>query len=178
MVIIRIVVLVCLLFIGPLIKSANASDSFDRTSSDYFQIGYGYIYEELQISSEHFEKKIVLPNRLPPITFTHSFGRFSDLDGNINDQFEVVYVNEDKPKHTYSLSIRPVRNGIKFENKHITQIVKLRDGSNAIFSKRVRGFNLMVVEKFGFQYILSIPDEVNIDTKEVLAEIANSIADH
>lgn len=178
MVIIRIVLLVCLLFIGPLIKPANAIDSVDKTSSEYFQIGYGYIFEELQVSKEHFKKEIILPNRLPPIAFTHSFGRFSDLDGNLNDQFEVVYVNEDKPQHTYSLSVRPVKSGIKFGDKHITQIVKLRDGSNAIYSKRVRGFNQMVVEKFGFQYILSIPDEVTIDAKEVFAEIANSISEH
>ncbi|MDQ0857845.1 hypothetical protein QFZ72_001324 [Bacillus sp. V2I10] len=36
----------------------------------------------------------------------------------------------------------------------------------------------MVVEKFGFQYILSIPNKANIDAKEVLAEIANSISEH
>ncbi|WP_375142585.1 DUF4367 domain-containing protein [Metabacillus idriensis] len=118
---------------------------------------------------------MLLPNRLPPIAFTHSFGRFSNLDGDLNDQFEVVYVNEKKPKITYSLSVRPVSNGIKFDDKHITQNINLRDGSKAIYSIATDGFNLLVFEKYGFQYIMSISKDVTTVSKEVLTEIADSV---
>lgn len=167
--------LLCLIFIGPFIKEANANITIDETSNMYLQSGYGNLYEELQESKEHFRKNIVLPHRLPPVSFTHSFGRFNDLDGHHNDEFEIEYINEDKPYHHYKILVRPVEFGIKFEDKHITQTVNLRDGSKAIYSTATDGFNLLAFEKYGFQYILSISKDVTTVSKEVLAEIADSV---
>ncbi|MCM3597221.1 hypothetical protein M4D55_15710 [Metabacillus idriensis] len=141
----------------------------------YLQSGYGDIYEELQLSKEHFRKNIVLPYRLPPVAFTHSCGRFNDLDGRINDEFEIEYINEAKPHNHYIISVRLIEFGIKFEERHISQTVKLRDGSKAIYSTATDGFNLLAFEKYGFQYILSISKDVTTVSKEVLAEIADSI---
>lgn len=172
---IRTAVLLCLIFTGPFIKTVNANITIDETSNMYLQSGYGNVFEELQESKEHFRKTIVLPHRLPPVAFTHSFGRFSDLDGHLNDEFEIEYINEDKPYHHYKIIVKPVEFGIRFEDKHITETVNLRDGSEAIYSTAAGGFNLLVFEKDGFQYILSISKDMTTVSKEVLTEIANSV---
>ncbi|MFJ7731737.1 hypothetical protein ACIQXF_07570 [Lysinibacillus sp. NPDC097231] len=56
-------------------------------------IGYKTVESALKDFERHFNKELKLPLRVPPISFTHQFGRFSDSDGDINDEFEVTMIS-------------------------------------------------------------------------------------
>ncbi|WP_346235829.1 hypothetical protein MKY04_10395 [Lysinibacillus telephonicus] len=53
--------------------------------------GYKTVEDALDNFEQHYKQKPNLPLRVPPISFTHQFGIFHDLDGDFNDFFEVVY---------------------------------------------------------------------------------------
>lgn len=150
------------------------SDSFGKT---YFNGGYKEINMALQESKDHFERNIALPTQLPPIPFTHSMGRFSDSEGLENDKLEIMFINKDLPQNHYAIVIQPIEYALRIKEEKIDQEFKLEDGNQSIYTTTVfLGFNLLVFEKDGLQYILSI-DKRNSDkvTKEVLINIANSI---
>ena len=48
-------------------------------------IGYTTVEQALNDFEQHYNQKLKLPVRVPPISFTHHFGRFNDLDGDMND---------------------------------------------------------------------------------------------
>ena len=149
-------------------------------NSDFEKIfldgGYKDVYKALQESKDHFKRTIVLPTQLPPIAFTHHFGRFSNLDGDLNDGLEITYLNKDFSQNHYMISVKPAEYRLTFRQEHIKQSFKLTDGTKAIFSNRIEGFHLLMFEKDGWQYILSVDKRISdIVTPKVLAEIANSI---
>ena len=121
-------------------------------------------------------REIALPTQLPPLTFTHNFGRFNDSFGVENNQFEVVYLNKELEQNYYSIRIKPVKYKLEFTEEKIAQSLNLNNGSEAIFSTWIDGFNILVFENNNWQYVLSV-DKKNSEavTKEVLVEIANSI---
>jgi hypothetical protein len=155
--------------------SANyTSAEFQKSLAD---IGYKSVHEALEESHKHFKRDIALPVQLPPVSFTHSLGRFNNLDGEINDSFEITYMNKDFIKNQYKIDIRPSTYGLKIKDERIDQTFKLKDGNEAIYStKMTRGFNLLAFEKDNWQYVLiinkSVSDKV---TAKTLVEIANSI---
>ena len=157
------------------LEDVNAeSDSFGKI---YLNSGYKESSKALQDTEDHFKRKIALPTQLPPIPFTHSMGRFNDLEGVENDKLEIFFINEDLPQNHYSIRIQPIEYGLEFREEQIDQKIKLEDGNQSIYTTTIfLGFNLLVFEKDGWQYILSI-DKRNSDkvTKEVLIKIANSI---
>ncbi|MCM3164536.1 hypothetical protein [Metabacillus litoralis] len=143
----------------------------------FFDIGYKEVYKALQESNNHFKREIALPLQIPPIEFTHVFGRFNDSEGVVNDGFEIEYHHKDKPKNNYVIRVKPVKFGLKIIEKNIDQTFKLKDGSRAIYSSKIAGVNLLIFEKDDFQYILSINKKVsNQVPTEVLVEIANSVS--
>jgi hypothetical protein len=73
--------------------------------------------------------------------------------------------------------IQPAKYGLPIRKEHIDRTLKLEDGNKAIYSVNIaRGMNLLVFEKNGFQYILSVDKSISDKvTPEVLVEIANSI---
>ncbi|WP_343206510.1 hypothetical protein [Bacillus sp. B15-48] len=156
---------------------AKANYTSEEFQKSLFDIGFKEVNAALQESKEHFKKDIALPVQIPPIEFTHSFGRLSDSDGDINDGFEVEYRHINKPKNHYMIMIRPVKYGLKFTKEHIDQNLKLKDGSQAVYSTNMaEGFNLFIFDKNGWQYILSINKHVSDRvTPEILVEIANSV---
>jgi hypothetical protein len=155
-------------------KANYTSEDFRKT---YFDIGYKGVYEALKECNKHFKKTIALPVQLPPVAFTYGFGRCNNLGGETNDGFEIEYLHRDKPTNHYMIRIQPVKYGLPIREEHIDQIFQLRDGSKAIYiTKVVNGFNLLVFEKNGFQYILSVDKRISDKvTSEILIEIANSI---
>lgn len=134
-------------------KANYTSEEFQKS---LFDIGFKEVNAVLQESKDHFKKDIALPVQIPPIEFTHSFGRLSDLEGDINDEFEVEYRHINKPKNHYIIMVKPVKYGLPIRKEHIDQTFKLKDGTKAIYSTQlVSGFNLLLFEKNGWQYILS-----------------------
>ncbi|WP_339250343.1 hypothetical protein NSQ43_11555 [Sporosarcina sp. FSL W8-0480] len=151
------------------------SDTFGEI---FIKGGYKEISKAVKESEDHFNSTIALPTQLPPIPFTHSMGRFSNLKGHENDHLELFFINEDLPQNHYLIWIRPIEFGLKIRDEQIDQRIKLKDGHQSIYSTTIfSGFNLLVFEKDGWQYILSIDKRVSdIVTRAVLVNIANSIA--
>lgn len=150
------------------------SDSFGEI---YYKGGYKESNKALQESENHFKRTIALPTQLPPIPFTHSMGRFSDLEGVENDKLEIFFINEYSPQNHYLIRIQPIEYGLKIKEEQIDQKIKLENGNQSIYiTTAFLGFNLLVFEKDGWQYILAI-DKRNSDkvTKEIVMNIANSI---
>ncbi|MCG7344487.1 hypothetical protein MHZ92_10100 [Sporosarcina sp. ACRSL] len=158
-----------------LLEEVNAdSDSFGEV---YIKGGYKEVSKAVQEGEDHFKRKIGLPTQLPPIPFTHSMGRFSDLEGNENDHLEVFFINKDSPQNHFLIRIRPIEYGLEIREEQIERKAILEDGSQSIFTTTAfSGFNLLVLEKEGWQYTLLIDKRISdLVTQEILVSIANSI---
>lgn len=148
------------------------SYSFEK---NYFDGGYKEVNKALRESEEYYNRPIALPTEVPPIPFTHIFGRFSKGYGEANVQFEVTYLNEDLGQNHFDIRIAPVEYKVEFKGDRIKKTFKLKDGQDAIFSE-IFGFHLLVFEKEGWQYILSLDKRVSEQVlPEKLVDIANSI---
>jgi len=112
-----------------------------------FEIGYKEVYNALQESKAHLKRDIALPTQLPPIPFTHHFGRFNNLDGDINDGFEIKYINKDSVQNHYSIRVKPVEYRLEFREDYIKQSFKLNNGPEAIFSTKPLGMNFLFIRK-------------------------------
>ncbi|AND41419.1 hypothetical protein A361_20390 [Cytobacillus oceanisediminis 2691] len=167
----------CIMIIYSMSYGTKANYTSEEFQKSLFDVGFKEVNVALQESKDHFKKEIALPIKIPPIEFTHSFGRLSDLDGDINDVFEIEYRHIDKPKNHYMIRVYPVKYGLPIWKEHIDQTFKLRDGSKATYSTTAaKGFNLLVFEKSGWQYVLNINKAVSDQvTPEILVEIANSV---
>lgn len=151
---------------------ANTTE-FEKT---YLDVGYKTVGEALNESEEHFKREIALPIQMPPLSFTHFFGRFSNLEGNKNDHLEITFLHEKSPENQYDIRILPIGHKLEFKEKHIDQTFTLNDGQDAIYSTKAEGFILFAFEKHGWQYILSIDRRIaDKVSPEVFVEIANSV---
>ena len=108
------------------VVSEDIKADSEPIENNYFRIGYKEIYKAIQESEDHFKRNISLPTQLPPIPFTHSFGRFSDLDGNENDELEIKFINKDLPQNHYSIRIHPIEYGMEINEELIDQKFKLK----------------------------------------------------
>lgn len=142
----------------------------------FIETGYKSVGNALDDFQQHFNRDLKLPLRVPPISFTHQFGRFSDLDGEINDTLEVKFVSEQLPDNHFKIDVRPVQHKIPFE-KYKSKVFKLKNGTNGLyFENLIAGFNLLVFETIHWQYVFSIDKDVSNEvTPEILVQIANSI---
>lgn len=149
------------------------SDDFEKI---YVNAGYKTLTQAVKDSEAHFKREIALPTVLPPLSFTHHFGRFSDLEGNENDHLEITFLHEKSPEHHYGIRILPIGNKLEFTEEYIDQTFTLADGQEAIYSTKIDNFILFIFEKHGWQYILSI-DQKMIDRvpPHIFVTIANSI---
>lgn len=167
-----ILIVFCLLISvgnGKLIaKSSDRPKQFEET---YFEIGYQSVEEASKAFEHHFKQDVKLPFRHPAVGFTHQFGRFS----NINQSFEVKYLNDKIPENHYKIDIRPVDYSIRLRDHNILRTYKLNDGNKASYLN-ISGFNVLVFKKENWQYMLSIDKRVSDKvTPQTLVEIANSI---
>ena len=154
---------------------ANAKEEKPILAEEsYPEIGYQTIEESVIAFEEHFNQDLKLRLRTPPIAFTHHFGRFSDLEGETNDSFEIEMINENQPENLYKIDIRPVKHKINVD-KYVLDTFTLKNGIIAKYMA-YRPFVALVFERDGWQYMLSINKRVSdVVTPKVLVEIANSI---
>jgi phosphatidate phosphatase PAH1 len=140
------------------------------------EVGYQSVDEAVVEFERHFNKELKLPTRVPPISFTHQFGRFNNLDGEINDTLEVIFVNEQLLDHHFKIDVRPIEDKIKFE-QYESKVFKLKNGKNARYiENQIRHFHLLIFETGEWQYVFSIDKDVSEEvTPEILVQIANSI---
>ncbi|WP_240338360.1 hypothetical protein [Peribacillus alkalitolerans] len=157
------------------ITYAESNDIPNQYEDFYLGIGYQSSEKALKAFENHLKQDVKLPLRLPSIAFTHQFGRFINLEGDVNDSFEVKYINDKLPENHYKIDIRLVENGFQLRDHNILNTYELRDGNKASYLK-IFGFNLLVFNKDNFQYVLSIDKRIeNEVTPENLVEIANSM---
>ena len=169
---------ICIVLIFSFSFAAKANYTSEEFQQSFFELGYKGIHEALEENNNHFKQDIALPVQLPPIAFTHGFGRFSNLDGESNDKLEIDYLNKDVPQNHYKIFVQPVKYRLIFKEDLIDQRLKTNDGNEALYStKAVRSFNLLVFNKNEFQYILSVDKRISDKvTPELLIEIADSIS--
>ena len=167
-----------------LVLGLNYEHSYGKTNEEppsyeviFTEIGYKTVNAALDDFEQHFNQQLKLPLRVPPISFTHQFGRFNNLDGEINDTFEVKFISDQLPENHFKIDVRPLKHKIDFSDKLIPKTFKLNSGTIALYEdKLVRGFNLLIFESDDWQYVFSINKKVADEvTPEVLVQIANSI---
>lgn len=168
-----LILLFCLFFWGTTYASIN--DKPRPYEEIYPEIGYKTVEDAIDDFEEHFKLKVKLPLRVPPISFTHHFSRFNDLDGEINDSFEVTFINDQLSENHYKIDISPKKNGIPIMDKYVVNTFKLKNGSVATYMT-ISGFNVLVFDRDNWQYALSIDKRVSeVITPNTLLEIADSI---
>ncbi|MEK3977435.1 hypothetical protein MKZ20_22110 [Psychrobacillus sp. FSL K6-2684] len=163
----------CLLFL--LTEFATANNKPSPYEVIYPEIGYKPVEEASKDFEQHFKQRLKLPLRVPPISFTHHFGRFNDLEGDTNDSFEVEFISDLSSENHYKIDVRPIKYGIPKREKYVLKTFELNNGNEATYMT-ISGFNVLVFESENWQYMLSINKQV-LDkvTPENLVEIANSI---
>lgn len=176
---ILLVFLLGMLFLGSNDEQVygNTNDTPQPFEKFFIEGGYKTVEAALDDFEKHFKQELKLPLRVPPISFTHHFGRFSNLDGESNDAFEVVFINDQIPENHFKINIRPIKHKIGFSDKYVSKTCTLDNGSVAKYmEKPIIGFNLLVFERDGWEYVFSIDKKVSITvTPELLVQIADSI---
>ncbi|MDQ0914556.1 hypothetical protein [Paenibacillus sp. V4I5] len=131
---------------------------------------------------QKFQREIKLPKIEPPVDFTHRFGRCNyskDAQLEINNHYEVEYLNQNKAENHFMIRVNPIKYKIKRFPRlsDTTQTYTLNDGTEAIFGTTPRRmlFNVLVFEKDGWQYIISSDRRSVTITGDVLVQVANSI---
>lgn len=163
----------CTLFLITL--HVSAKDKPRPYEEIYPEIGYKSVEEAVSDYEQHFNQKLKLPLRVPPISFTHHFGRFSDLKYEGNDALEVTFINDQLSENHYKIDIRPLKYKLPLKEKYVVKTYNLKNGIVATYIT-ISGFNVLVFERDNLQYMLSIDKRVsNKVTPEALVDIANSI---
>ncbi|MFJ7666525.1 hypothetical protein ACIQXI_05420 [Lysinibacillus sp. NPDC097195] len=134
-------------------------------------IGYKTVESALQEFELLYHQQLKLPLRVPPISFTHHFGRFNE-----NSYFEVTMIHEDLPQNHYKIDVRPLEEKISF-GKYSSSIFQLNNGNIALYIDQAQiGFNMLVIERENWQYVFSIDKDVaDKVSPAILVQIANSI---
>lgn len=157
-------------------KEVKANYSNEQFENFFYDIGYEEVNMAVDKAEMFYKKEIVLPVQLPPISFTHIFGRFNDIQGEINDGLEFEYINKDIPQNHYMIWVKPTKFKLILNKNQIDRTIHLKDGSEAIIGKFAKSFHVLIFENNGWQYILSIdrhsPENVSPST---LINIANSL---
>jgi len=156
--------------------NANSSDSQKPLEDIFPEFGYKTIESALKDFEHHYHQKLKLPLRVPPISFTHHFGRFSNVKGEMNDHFQVVMISEELPQNHFKIDVRTIQYKIPAE-KYVSKVFKLKNGHDASFIDNPNfGFKMLFFERDNWQYMFSIDSDVSdVITPEILVQIANSI---
>ncbi|PYF01430.1 hypothetical protein [Ureibacillus chungkukjangi] len=164
-----------LLLFSSIFLAASVYANEDKFDRNFSKLGYKEVDEALAESKQHFKKEIVLPNEIP-ITFTHSFARFSNPEGDWNDKLEVRYVDEKSGDNDYKVEVRHIDYKLLIREEMIDKELKLNNGIRAIYSTTMfEKRNNLVFEMNEWQYILSLDEDVSDKPSEVLIKVANSI---
>ncbi len=169
------------------IVSAKTSEKPKPFEEFYPKSGYKSIESAALEFKHYFKQPLKLPLRVPPISFTHYFGRFQHTNDGMNDCFILDALNDKVPKNHYRIIIRPTEQKWEIKGRNVLGTYRLKNGKTATlieFGKiqnpnnksEYFGSNALFFEREGWQYNLSIDLRVaNIVTPEVLVNIANSI---
>lgn len=148
----------------------------------YYEAGYKSLKQSLTECEQHFQREIKLPKVEPAVEFTHRFGRCNyvkDAQLEINNHYEVEYLNQNKPENHLMIWVYPLNNELKrFPRARDTiQTYTLNNGNEARFGTTPvkKLFNVLSFEKNDWYYIISSDRRSEIITGDVLVQLANSI---
>lgn len=65
----------------------------------FYDLGYKSVGEAITECNKLFQRNIILPTRIPAVEFTHQFGRCSNLESRLNDEFEIEYITKIQTKN-------------------------------------------------------------------------------
>ena len=144
----------------------NEIPSFEE---NFKEAGFTSVEEAVAEFENNFNCKVELPKMVPPISFTHQFGRFfEDKRFKLNDNLGIMFVNKDHRKIIFKIDIRPANNKITFDGKEYV----LQYGGKGIYLESDH-FNFYVFEKNKLQYLMGIHHEMaDVVTPNVLVQIA------
>lgn len=108
----RILVLLIFVLMSNGTVNANSDDRPPPYEQLYTAWGYASIDEALSEFEDHFKKELKLPLRIPPLALTHQIGIFNNMDGDINDSFEMKLVSEKYPENHYKIDVRLAENSV------------------------------------------------------------------
>ncbi|MFG1732579.1 hypothetical protein PAEVO_15310 [Paenibacillus sp. GM2FR] len=134
------------------------------------------VEEAVRTCEKHFGTAIFLPPQLPPVAFTHQYGRCYDMKGGLDEHLEVHYQNRYKPEHDYKIELYPLEN--KQQLNHLSfQESELADHTTAKFYKGpINTLQLFVLEKGNWQYLLTAANRTSSKIRQQeLTEIAESL---
>ncbi|WP_435371928.1 hypothetical protein [Sporosarcina luteola] len=162
------------LYVGTV--NAKRNDTPKSFEELFPEIGYKSVAAAVNDFEHHLNQDLKLPTRVPPISFTHYFGRFSNLDGEINDTLEVKFISDQLPDHHFKIDVRPIQHKITI-GKYKSKVFKMKNGTTATYIDDLKfGFNMLVFERDNWQYMFSVDADVSDKvTPEILVQIANSI---
>lgn len=159
-------------------SSVYANGNKEPLENFYPTIGYTSVEKAVKDFEDHFKLDLKLPLRVPPLAFTHQYGRFNDLNGDVNDSLEIDFINEDIPINHYTIHVRPIRHKIHFKDvsaKYIKQTFVLNNGQEAQLITNPSS-EVLVFEYNQLQYMLNVNNKVsNKVTPDILVKIANTI---
>ncbi|MBT2763544.1 DUF3889 domain-containing protein [Paenibacillus sp. ISL-20] len=149
-------------------------DPYDQQA--IFESGGELVEEAMRDCEEHFGTSVFLPPLLPPVAFTHQYGRCYDMEGGLDEHLEVHYQNRYKPEHSYKIELYPLEN--KQHLKHLSfEESQLSDHTTAKFYKGpINTLRLLVFEKGDWQYLLTAANRASSEIRQQeLTEIAESL---
>ncbi|MDV2682755.1 hypothetical protein RYX56_00050 [Alkalihalophilus lindianensis] len=175
----QLLLITCSLFICGLSDESVYAIKYEETQPieiPYAEIGFTTVEEAVKEFEHYYQQDLKLPLKVPPLPFTHHFGRFTDLDGVANDAFELEFINEESPESHYILNVRPVQYKIPIKAKYTLKTYKLKNGEEATLINIADSFVALVFERDNWQYMLSIDKRITDKvTPKILVDIANSI---
>ena len=164
-------VISAILFLFVNFKMYALEDAPSTFEKKYTEAGYKSIEDSVKEFEAFCKCEVKLPEVLPPILFTHGFGRFLEDKKYINDVLEIRYVHENTTENIFKIDIQLLTNKMIFQGKEYI----LQDGTRAVYFER-EYFNFMVLEKNNLQFILGTSNKItDIEAAEELVRIANSI---
>ncbi|WP_419179345.1 hypothetical protein [Gottfriedia acidiceleris] len=154
---------------------ANSNYKTRTIEESYSNLGYVSVDEAVKAFEQHFGQNLELPLRVPPIPFTHVFGRFNDLEGEQNDSFDMEFISEESSGIHFFINVKLAKYRMKIFDRDVVRVYKLNNGEKATYMN-IRGANLLVFERGNFHYLFSANKKVSEKvTPEILVQIANSI---
>lgn len=138
----------------------------------YLNGGYQETNKAIKEASAFFGENILLPTRLPDVSYTHSFARFTTRE---MPKLEISFLNKNSGQTHYKIFVTSLKYKQKFNDQQNASRFKLEDKSEAIYLVK-ENFSLLIFEKNKFQYSLVMDRQnSNIVTNKELIRIANSV---
>jgi len=145
---------------GMLLLSLEPGGGADTGAMQQFQnqvleSGAHSIVDAVSACQEHFGAgRIPLPIELPPVEFTHQFGRCMDI-GSVEPHLDIQYVHSLKPENEYHLEVYPAGHGPKLAYLSFREVPIDEDTNGRYYQGPVRSLQLLTYTKGNWQYLLS-----------------------